>query len=70
MAALFFLFLKLALLLIVTVSITLFSPFPFLSLVKSEAYEPAGCSPPCCTHAGICFKKGIERAGRARIGDF
>jgi hypothetical protein len=69
MAALFFLFLKLSLLLIVML-ITLFSPFHFLSLVKSRAYEPAGCSPPCCTHAGLCFKKGIERAGQARIDDF
>jgi hypothetical protein len=70
MAALFFLFLKLSLLLIVTVLIALFSPFPFLSPMKSRAYDPAGCSPPCCTHADLCFKRGIERAGRARVDDF
>jgi hypothetical protein len=60
----------LSLLLIVTVLITIFSPFPFLSLVKSRAYEPVGCSPPYCMHAGLFLKKGIERAGRARIDDF
>jgi hypothetical protein len=65
MAALFVLFLKLSLLLIVTVLITLFSPLPFLSLLKSRAYEPASRSPPCRTlvcHLTV-FKRGsIEPA--------
>jgi hypothetical protein len=48
----------------------IFSLFPFLSLKKNRAYKTAGCSPPYCTHASLCLKKGIEQAGRSQIDNF